>query len=517
MSSARSSFTLHEPEVEEQASSSKLSTGFKPVLAPKYSNEASCPTLPLAEAPDDWFFDPRNPRNWPQSKKWLTTAIVALYMFVAPLSSSTMAPGEAQIAARYNITNESILAMTLSIFLLSFGIGPLFLAPVSEIYGRRWVLHIGNGFSVLFHLGCAFAPNTATLIGFRFLAGLSGSAPVACGGAVVSDLFNERERASAMALYSLGPLLGPVLGPIAGGFIAQEVGVQYVYFMLAGTTTFAGLVGIPFLRETYAPLIKCRIAAAANDVEKTALQQALSTNNDIKPCKNIWGQLAFLCSNFSRPVYLLTHSFICFTLSLYMAFLYGCYYLFFVTFNGFFTKTYGFSTGIASLMYTGLGAGFVFAACTGAKFSNILYLHLADKNGGKGEPEMRIPPIFVGSFFVPIGLLWYGWSAAYKLHWIMPVIGSSLFGMGMQVSFLPIQLYLVDSFRYAASALSAAFLFRSLLGFSFPLFGHEIFAKLGYGWGFSMLGILAICLGIPFPVFIYYKGAAIRARSDLNH
>ncbi|KAJ7064994.1 multidrug resistance protein 4, partial [Mycena amicta] len=458
---------------------------------------------------DDWFLDPRNPRNWPKCKKWCTAAIVALYMFVSPLSSSTMAPGEAQIAARYGITNQSILAMTLSIFLLSFGIGPLVLAPVSQLVRRKWVLHIGNFFSILFHLGCAFAPNTATLIGFRFMAGLSGSAPAACGGAVVSDLFCERERASAMALYSLGPLLGPVLGPIAGGFIAQRVGVQYVYFTLAGATTFAGLVGIPFLRETYAPLIKLRIAAAARSVDDPEKASQL-----VEKPRNVSGKLRFLWNNFNRPVYLLTHSFICFTLSLYMAFI---YYLFFVTFNGFFTKTYGLSTGISGLMYAGLGAGFVLATSCGAKFSNALYQHLSDKNGGQGEPEMRIPPIFVGSFFVPIGLLWYGWSAEYKLHWIMPVVGSSIFGFGMMTSFLPIQLYLVDSFKYAASALSAAFLCRSLLGFSFPLFGHEIFDKLGYGKGFTMLAVFAICLGIPFPVFIYYRGAALRARSDLNH
>lgn len=45
-------------------------------------------------------------------------------------------------------------------------------------------------------------------------AGLAGSAPIACGSGVISDLFLEHERASAMALYSIGPMLGesfPVL------------------------------------------------------------------------------------------------------------------------------------------------------------------------------------------------------------------------------------------------------------------------------------------------------------------
>ena len=39
-------------------------------------------------------------------------------------------------------------------------------------------------------------------------AGFSGSAPIAIGGGSVSDLFSERDRASAMAIYTMGPLLG---------------------------------------------------------------------------------------------------------------------------------------------------------------------------------------------------------------------------------------------------------------------------------------------------------------------
>lgn len=74
------------------------------------------------------------------------------------------------------------------------------------------VLHIGNLFSLGFNLGCGYAPNTSTLIALRFLSGFSGSAPIACGGGSIGDLFSERDRASAMAVYSLGPLIGKSTG-----------------------------------------------------------------------------------------------------------------------------------------------------------------------------------------------------------------------------------------------------------------------------------------------------------------
>jgi MFS family permease len=65
------------------------------------------------------------------------------------------------------------------------------------------------------------------------LSGLSGSVPIALGGGSISDLFAESERSSAMALYSLGPLLGPAIGPVAGGYIAETIGVNWVFIIIA--------------------------------------------------------------------------------------------------------------------------------------------------------------------------------------------------------------------------------------------------------------------------------------------
>ena len=45
-----------------------------------------------------------------------------MYTFVAPLSSSMMAPGLLDVAELYHITNEVVIGLTLSIFLLSFAL-----------------------------------------------------------------------------------------------------------------------------------------------------------------------------------------------------------------------------------------------------------------------------------------------------------------------------------------------------------------------------------------------------------
>lgn len=419
-----------------------------------------------------------------------------------------MAPGLPDAAIKFGITNPTVIALTLSIFLLSFAIGPLFAAPLSEVYGRVWVLHLANLLFLAFNLGCALSPNTVSFIVFRFLAGLAGGAPIACGGGVVSDLFAERDRASAMALYSIGPLIGPAIGPAMGGFITESVGLPYVFYVVVAMCGVAAVIGIPFLRETYAPVIRLRLDNMALDPEKTTVGHP-ALQHEI-------GRWAYLWLNLKRPIMLLTHSFILFILSLYMSLIYGIYYLMFATFPGLFSEVYHFSVGIGGLAYIGTGVGFLAATLFGAKFSAKIYTYLAAKNGGKGKPEMRIPALMFGSFFVPVGLLWYGWSAQAKVHFMMPIIGTTIFGFGLLTSFLPIQLYLVDTFTYAASATAAASMFRSLLGFAFPLFGEQMLAALGYGGGNSLLAGLAIVIGIPFPVWIYFAGERIRARSSLT-
>jgi len=461
----------------------------------------------LGDTEDEWEVDPINPRNWSFWMKWRMVGIVSFYTFVTPLGSSMMASALPDIAEHFGIESETIIAMTLSIFLVTFAISPLFYAPMSEMYGRLWVLHINNLLFLAFNLGCAFAPTTGALLGFRILCGWVGSAPIACGGGVVSDLFSDRDRAMSMAIYSLGPLIGPAVGPIAGGFIAETIGFKYIFIVIAGLTGLASVVGIPFLRETYAPVIRLRRARKMDPEKAEKQRQELEAQGNA---------MELLWVNLSRPFVLLTRSFICFILSLYMAVIYGIYYLMFTTFPDLYSNVYHFNTGIAGLTYLGLGIGFILATLLGAHYGNMIYTTLVDRNGGKGKPEMRVPALIIGSFFIPIGLFWYGWTAQAHAHWILPIIGSGIFGFGMMAVYLPIQLYLVDAFTYAASALSAAAVFRSILGFAFPLFGTQMYAALGNGGGNSLLAGIAIVVGIPFPIWIYYYGERIRARSSLT-
>ncbi|KAF9648485.1 multidrug resistance protein 4 [Thelephora ganbajun] len=459
---------------------------------------------------DEWLGSPAHPRNWPATKKWTNMAIVSFYTCLPPLTSSMMAPGLQQIGQHFHETNPTIIAMSLSIILLAWVFSPLIIAPLSEMYGRRWLYHISNLLTLAFSLGCAFAPTMGSLIGFRFLSGIASAAPLALGGGSVADLFAEQDRASAMAIYILGPLLGPVIGPVAGGFVVQTIGYKYVFIIIAAISGVLAVLSIPFMDETYAPVVRMKYDIASGDPEK-----ARNARRHLGPDVEL-GRWKFLWVNLSRPVILLTHSFICFILNLYMALVCGIYFLMFATFSELFTHTYGFDIGTSGLAYLGLGIGSIIASVFGARSSDKIYAYYRAKNNGVGKPEMRIPVLIIGSLFVPVGLLWYGWSADAKIHWIMPIIGTAIYGSGLMTCFLPVTLYLIDAFTYAASVTSAATVFRNMLGFTFPLFGSQMYKVLGVGGGNSLLAALAVVIGIPFPVWIWYKGEELRSRNPLN-
>jgi hypothetical protein len=67
---------------------------------------------------------------------------------------------------------------------------------------------------------------------------------------------------------------------------------------------------------------------------------------------------------------------------------------------------------------------------------------------------------------------------------------------------------------YAASANGAVYIVRGLTGFGFPLFSPEMYAKLGYGWGNTLLALLALVIGCPIPFVLWRYGEKLRAASN---
>lgn len=339
------------------------------------------------------------------------------------------------------------------------------------------------------------------------------------GGGSIADMIPQNQRAAWMAVFSLGPLMGPVIGPVVGGFVSDGPGWRWCFWIL---TIIAGTISIImflFGRETYAPIILQRkVKRLRRETGNEALRSKLNIGLSPKD---------YFKTGIIRPFVLLVRSPISIVLALYIGVVYGYLYLMFTSITSIFLSTYNFSASTVGLSFLGVGIG----SLLGLGYYSIVSdrsvkRKIAKQNeklaaDGKEpiytvKPEVRLPPLLVGAPAIPAGLFIYGWTAEYGVHWIVPIIGTSLIGVGNIIVFMALLMYLVDAYQvYAASALAANTVVRSIVGALLPLAGLPLFDKLSYGWGNSLLGFIAIAM-LPVPVFILKYGERLRQKFDFK-
>ena len=308
--------------------------------------------------------------------------------------------------------------------------------------------------------------------------------------------------------FAKHPISYECVGPVAGAWIAEKTTWRWVFWSVSIVNAAIQLSGVFFLQETYAPKL---LHQKAKKLRKETGNMNLKTEYE-RPELTLSSKLQ---TALIRPFRMLGTQPIVQILALYMAYVYGLNYLAISTFPTLWTDVYHESVGIGGLNYISLGLGYFLGTQISAPINDRIYKRLKKRNNNTGVPEFRVPLMFPGSVFMPIGLFWYGWSAQAKIHWIMPNIGAVIFAAGVIINFQVIQTYLVDAYqRYAASAVSAGTFLRSLAGFGFPLFAPYMYDALHYGWGNSLLGFIAIGIGMPSPFLLWKYGATLRAKSQ---
>lgn len=109
----------------------------------------------------------------------------------------------------------------------------------------------------------------------------------------------------------------------------------------------------------------------------------------------------------------------------------------------------------------------------------------------------------MASIFIPTSVLIFGFASKESIHWIVPVIGASLYLPGIYLCFQSILTYVTSSYpAYAASVLAGNDLFRSSIASVFPLFGRAFFVNLGLGPASALLAGISFLMMPAFLVCI---------------
>ena len=102
---------------------------------------------------------------------------------------------------------------------------------LSDIHGRRIVLLAAI---VIFAIGsilCALAPSMGALVAARFVQGIGGGGLLALSQTIVGDMLSPRERAGWQVYFATAFTTASVAGPVLGGFFAQHLTWQMIFWI----------------------------------------------------------------------------------------------------------------------------------------------------------------------------------------------------------------------------------------------------------------------------------------------
>lgn len=147
-------------------------------------------------------------------------------------------------------TTDSALQLTITAFLLGFGLGPLLLGPLSDSIGRRRVLIGCVSMFVLMSLLCALATSVEELIGYRVIQALSGGSATTIARTIIHDVHQGDAAAKALSTLMMVLSLALMAAPALGGQLLTLFGWRSLFVTLAGFGLFSLFSLIFFLPET---------------------------------------------------------------------------------------------------------------------------------------------------------------------------------------------------------------------------------------------------------------------------
>lgn len=460
------------------------------------------------DAAYDWTGpdDPDNPRNFSAFERLGSIAVLSALAFVSAFGGSIYAPAQEAVMDQYHLSGEVVAVLPLSLYNLGMALGPLVGAPLSEAYGRKAVFVATTPVFGLFMLGSSFAKDMTSLAVCRFFAGVFASPNISNASASILDYTPSQHRGSSLGVYYSLPSLAAGFAPLVGGFLVQNASWRWTMWVPV-IVAVVFYVPLLFMRETYKKII-LRRRAVRSGLADTGSQRT-SASRQIR---------YFFKVLISRPLHMLFTEPIVTLVSLYNGLVFGILFTFVISIPWIFEHYYGLGHAGQSLTYLGIALGSLLACCPFVAIDRLYYQpRLLEWQRSRSEPlppEHRLIAAMVGSFLQPASLLIAGWTAQYRIHWIVPVLFQGLTMLSSMLVYASACLFMLDTYGplYGASASSAMMFCRYTFSFAFPMFALRMFQDLGAGWATTVLAGCSACLA-PMPWCFWVFGERIRAKT----
>lgn len=226
---------------------------------PVYATNQLHPDLP--QPPDLRKYD--SPFGWSNTRKTIVTWLCTYSTFCAAYSAGSYSIASDPLKEKWHIST-TVFNLGITTWCLAFGMAPMFLAPFSEINGRKPVFIISCVVFLAAQIGCALTDSFAGMLVARFFVGGSASTFSTIIGGVLADIYHKENRNTPMAIYSGGALAGTGMGPFLSGFIIGRASWRWVFYHQLFLAGFLLAAMIFFLKETRGSVLLSRRAKVLN-------------------------------------------------------------------------------------------------------------------------------------------------------------------------------------------------------------------------------------------------------------
>ena len=162
--------------------------------------------------------------------KWWGLLGVSLLAFTAFLDATIVNTALPFIQTALN-ANILELQWVANIFTIILSMTMIAVGKFADLWGRKKVFYYGVIFFAIAAFGAGLSSTIKMLIFFRGLQALGASIIFIASGALLSDLFPEKERIRAISIYGGITGFGLMIGPFLGGILIGFFGWRWVFWI----------------------------------------------------------------------------------------------------------------------------------------------------------------------------------------------------------------------------------------------------------------------------------------------
>lgn len=184
-----------------------------------------------------------------EKNKFIATLLAFAVIPMSGLATDIYLPSMPNMATELH-QPETRIQLTLSIFLISYGLTQFLAGSVVDSFGRYKISMASLALFVVSFLITATTQNIFVIYAMRVLQGVSSGFAVVAKRAFFVDVYEGEKRTHYLSIMTIVWSVGPIVAPFIGGYLQQNFGWQSNFYVLAGYCFLLLILELIFSGET---------------------------------------------------------------------------------------------------------------------------------------------------------------------------------------------------------------------------------------------------------------------------